>query len=352
MRYVSPHTPNARRQKPSYPVLTAAQREALLTYAREHGPAWKDDLLNDWRSERARVGGRHSPELQQVRNNFGPGWLSLVSLADIIGPGQTPNASSHGRTMHLPGRPGHTLCGEEAHAGTVVPSVTESTCHYCAQEWERGYARGHEAAHPQHTPNAHGGPIQYVLKQLTPDGLWVSDVFSAETNRHVAQAVIAGALFGQPRWAETPDGRFLYGTDAKGKEMRAVPLGPHSPPLTPNAGPKGEVDRHAATELVLFIDNTADLSLGGPRGQGRSVLLNALRKWRKGSYDPALAVKLFEYLAEAGARRYVQENHSSLPWNQMFNVPTRREAARQLEESFRSAAEHGEYDDVDTKIGQ
>ena len=103
---------------------------------------------------------------------------------------------------------------------------------------------------------------------------------------------------------------------------------------------------------MLFIENTADLSLDGPRGQGHSVLLNALRKFRKGTYDPKMAVKLFEYLTESGARRYVQENRSSLPWNQMFSVPTRREAARQLEASFRSAAEQGEYDHVNTAIGQ
>jgi hypothetical protein len=119
----------------------------------------------------------------------------------------------------------------------------------------------------------------------------------------------------------------------------------------PNAGPRSEVDRHAATELVMYIENTADLSPDGPSGQGRSVLLNALRKFRKGTYDPKLAVRLFEYLTESGARRYVQENRSSLPWNQMFNVPTRRDAARQLEESFRSAAEHGEYDSVDSRVG-
>jgi hypothetical protein len=171
--------------------------------------------------------------------------------------------NAHGRTLHLPGHAGHTLCGETAHEGTLVPSVKDSTCYYCAQAWDRQHAAHHE----------------------------------------------------------------------------------------PNAGPRGEVDRHAATELVMFIENTADLSLDGPHGQGRSVLLNALRKFRKGTYDPKLAVRLFEYLTEAGARRYAQENHSSMPWNQMFNVPTRREAARQLEESFRSAAEHGEYDSVDSRVG-
>lgn len=117
-----------------------------------------------------------------------------------------------------------------------------------------------------------------------------------------------------------------------------------------NARAQAAADSHAATELVLFIENTADLSPDGPQGQGRTVLLNALRKWRKGTYEPALAIRLFEYLAEAGAKRYAHEYDHSSRWSEMFNPATRREVARQLEESFRSSAERGEYDDVDTRI--
>lgn len=107
-------------------------------------------------------------------------------------------------------------------------------------------------------------------------------------------------------------------------------------------------DEHAAAELLLFIENTADLSLDGPGGQGHSVLLNALRKWRKGSYDPVPAQKLFGYLSESGARRYATEMRSSMPWNERFSVATRREVARQLEAAFRESAERGDYDGVDT----
>lgn len=105
-------------------------------------------------------------------------------------------------------------------------------------------------------------------------------------------------------------------------------------------------DEHAATELVMFIENESDLSPDGPSGQGRSVLLNALRKWKKGTYDPKLAVKLFEYLAEAGARRYAKEFPGVV-----FNPATRHEAAKQLEASFRNSAENGEYDHIDTRTG-
>ena len=111
------------------------------------------------------------------------------------------------------------------------------------------------------------------------------------------------------------------------------------------------VDEHAATELVMYIENTSDLSPDGPSGQGRSVLLNALRKWKKGTYDSTQAVRLFEYLTEAGAKRYAKEFDSEKNWSTMFTPATRHEAAKQLEASFRSSAENGEYDHIDTRIG-
>lgn len=117
-------------------------------------------------------------------------------------------------------------------------------------------------------------------------------------------------------------------------------------------GSRGAVDEHAATELVMYIENESDLSLDGPRGQGHSILLNALRKWKKGKYDSVLAVKLFSYLTESGAKRYAKEFDSERNWSSIFNVPTRTEAARQLEASFRADVEAGEYDHVNTKLGQ
>jgi len=110
-------------------------------------------------------------------------------------------------------------------------------------------------------------------------------------------------------------------------------------------------DTTAADELVLYIENTSDLSIDGPRGQGRDVLLNALRKWRKGTYDPELAVKLFGYLVESGAKRYAKEFGTEREWSKMFTPATRQEAARQIEAGFRQSAESGEYDHVDVRTG-
>lgn len=116
--------------------------------------------------------------------------------------------------------------------------------------------------------------------------------------------------------------------------------------------PRRTIDETAARELVMYIENESDLSPDGPRGQGRSTLLTMLRKYRKGTYDPTLAVKQFSYLVESGAKRYAKEFGSSeREWSTMFTPATRQEAARQLEASFHSSAEQGEYDRVDTKIG-
>lgn len=123
--------------------------------------------------------------------------------------------------------------------------------------------------------------------------------------------------------------------------------GPHA------RAPRGAAaDQTAADELVIYIQNTSELSPDGPRGQGRSVLLNALRKWRKGTYDPELAVKLFEHLTESGAKQYAKEHGSSeREWSTMFTPATRREAARQLEAYFRAEAKLGNYDHVDVRPG-
>ena len=63
--------------------------------------------------------------------------------------------------------------------------------------------------------------FMYVLKQETKGGRWSSDEREG-TRREAVQAVIAGYLMGEARWAETPDGRFIYGLDAAGKVREGV----------------------------------------------------------------------------------------------------------------------------------
>lgn len=64
--------------------------------------------------------------------------------------------------------------------------------------------------------------------------------------------------------------------------------------------------RNPATEvreLVLFTTNDSDLY----RQRVKPILANLAKKIRKGTYDPAKALKLWAYLSDAGAQKYTKE---------------------------------------------
>jgi len=62
------------------------------------------------------------------------------------------------------------------------------------------------------------------------------------------------------------------------------------------------VDETAARELELYIDNDRELYR-----QRRSIEQNIARKMKSGRYDPTKAPKLWQYLIDAGARKYAKE---------------------------------------------
>jgi len=64
----------------------------------------------------------------------------------------------------------------------------------------------------------------YRFHSIEADGPWTSEPFPAAERRHIVQGVIGGFLSGRPRWATDIDGTFIYGLDAKGKEMKAAPV--------------------------------------------------------------------------------------------------------------------------------
>lgn len=51
-------------------------------------------------------------------------------------------------TTHLAGKSGHTMCGEEASADTIVKSPRDVTCYYCKQAWEKKHASSKESLGP------------------------------------------------------------------------------------------------------------------------------------------------------------------------------------------------------------
>ena len=100
-------------------------------------------------------------------------------------------------------------------------------------------------------------------------------------------------------------------------------------------------DTHEATELKLYIDNDSDLY----RRQTTSLLKNLATKKVRSQYKHDLAVKLFGYLVESGAKKYAKEFGSpGQAWHKMFDVPTRKRVAEELTRDFEGKFELGNYD--------
>ncbi len=62
-------------------------------------------------------------------------------------------------------------------------------------------------------------------------------------------------------------------------------------------------DEHAETELKLYIQNDRDLY----RQQIVPIIKNVQRRMKKGTYDHIKAPKLWMYLVDNGAKKYVKE---------------------------------------------
>lgn len=100
---------------------------------------------------------------------------------------------------------------------------------------------------------------------------------------------------------------------------------------------KTVIDYTAARELALYAENDGDLY----RRMAQPIIANLARKIRKGQYDAQKAIKAWEHLATAAARKYCRDFGSpNENYFCMFNAATRREAAAQLEESYRDQVEY------------
>lgn len=86
-------------------------------------------------------------------------------------------------------------------------------------------------------------------------------------------------------------------------------------------------DMEAARELALFAENDGDLY----RSRILPIIANLAKKKAAGTYDAALALKLWGYAADDAAKRYAKAHGGS------FDVPTRKAVAPMLAESY---AEH------------
>jgi hypothetical protein len=188
-------------------------------------------------------------------------------------------------------------------------------------------------------PNAHDSG-SYVITVRRP-----SKKVATFATLEAAKASVLGG-----RWsitAEDSDGPIEWWSKSTDASIRFM-----EGDVTPNARRDAEPDEHAATELLLYIENESDLSPQGPSGQGRSIAQNLLRKMAKGKYDHALAPKLWLYLVESGGKRYSKEfGGGEREWSRTFTPATRDVVAQALADQFRDAVAAGEYEGMDYRTG-
>ncbi len=98
---------------------------------------------------------------------------------------------------------------------------------------------------------------------------------------------------------------------------------------------------HEATELKLFIENDADLY----RQQTTPIIKNLTAKKASGKYNRDLAVKLFMYLAEAGAKKYEKEFMTPGTWHKVFTPAIRKEICIEWRDEFEEEFKNGSYDE-------
>ena len=89
------------------------------------------------------------------------------------------------------------------------------------------------------------------------------------------------------------------------------------------------IDKEAVRELILYITNDGDLY----RQRVTPMIENLKKKVKKGVYDREKAVKLWQYLADDGVKKYGKEfgPGASVAW---LNPATREEIARQLRDYY------------------
>ena len=108
-------------------------------------------------------------------------------------------------------------------------------------------------------------------------------------------------------------------------------------------------DSDAVNELDLFIMNDEDLY----RRRFMPIIENLKRKMKRGIYDDKLAIKLWMYLIDDAARKYVQEFGSpDQDVKDMFPKETRLQVAQVIANREKENIEQGEYDVVKGTVTQ
>jgi hypothetical protein len=102
----------------------------------------------------------------------------------------------------------------------------------------------------------------------------------------------------------------------------------------------GMANEEAARELILYIENDADLY----RQQFIPIVYNLQRKIKKGTFDLEKSIKMWDRLADLGAKKYIKEHGSpGDKWNMVFSKGTRDSVAKELSENFIAEVQAGNF---------
>ena len=102
-------------------------------------------------------------------------------------------------------------------------------------------------------------------------------------------------------------------------------------------------DSDAVNELDLFIMNDEDLY----RRRFMPIITNIKRKMKRGIYDHEKVIKLWMYLINDAAVKYVQQNpESGMDVKDVFPKETRLKVAQVIADREKENLEKGEYDVV------
>lgn len=101
---------------------------------------------------------------------------------------------------------------------------------------------------------------------------------------------------------------------------------------------KSQVDHVAATELLLYADNTRELYR-----QKVGIEKNLEKMYKKGTYDAKKAPKAWLHWMDAAAKRYHKEFGGMGRWSDMFNKSTREAAAKEAAENWEAEAALGNF---------
>ena len=93
-----------------------------------------------------------------------------------------------------------------------------------------------------------------------------------------------------------------------------------------------DVDKIAADELKLFIDNDS-----GINRQIESIIKNMVVKMAQGKYDEKQAPKAFMYAVDSGSKQYKKE------FGDDFDKPTRMYVAQEMAKEYQDEIENGNY---------